>query len=289
MLPRKLLVFDLETIPDTALGRAVNHDWTDLEDIAVRAKLSAAMLEKTQMKSDFLPVSYHRIVCISCLVADIEYHDGTESYHFRKLWSVGEPGDDEATIVRQFLQGAGREPYRLISFNGLNFDLPALRIRALKYGISAPWLFGWKDKWKNHFTKSSPEFHEDLVELLGSFRGSAGSLNEICKLIGLPGKMDIEGSWVPDLIADGQIDTVRNYCETDILNTYLLYLHYKQLTGALAPEARMHAESTVVDMLVQQAEHKPHLAEFLSCWQPAGGPAEDNSAITDNNKEPTNA
>jgi predicted PolB exonuclease-like 3'-5' exonuclease len=281
MLPRKLLVFDLETIPDTALGRAVHHDWAELEDIAVRAKLSAAMLEKTQMKSDFLPPIYHQVVCISCLMADIEYHDGTESYHFRKLWSVGEAGDDEATILRQFLHGAGKESYRLVSYNGLGFDLLTLRFRALKHGLSAPWLFGWKDKWKNHFTKSSPEFHEDLADLFG-VRGV--KLDELCKLVGLPGKMDVAGQWVADLMADGQTDTVRNYCETDILNTYLLYLHYKQLTGALAPDARQHAESTVVDMLVQQAEHKPHLAAVLTCWQP-GGPAE----ISHNNKELPNA
>ena len=266
MQPRKLLVFDLETIPDTALARQINPDWAELEDIAVRAKLSAAMLEKSQMKSDFPPPVYHQIVCISCLVADIEYHDGHESYHFRKLWCVGEPGDDEATLLRQFLNGAGKEAYRLVSFNGLNFDLLTLRVRALRHGIAAPWLFAIKDKWKNHFMKSSPEFHEDLADLFG-MRGV--KLDELCKLCGLPGKMDISGAWVADLMADGQRDAVRNYCETDILNTYLLYLHYKHLTGCLPPESFHRAQSQLADFLIKDGETRPHLKEFLNLWQPA--------------------
>ncbi len=263
MGPRKLLVFDLETVPDVALGRALHPDWQDFEDIAVRAKLSAAALEKSQNKSDFLNPAYHKIVGISCLMADIEPTDAGESYHLRKLWSVGTEGDGEAALISLFLNGAGKDTYRLVSYNGLNFDLTTLRLRALKHGIAAPWLFGFKDKWKNHFTKSSPDFHEDLADVFG-VRGL--KMDELCKMCHLPGKMDVDGTWVADLIAAGKLADVRAYCETDVLNTYLLYLKYKHICGVLAPETLHRSEHQVVDYLLKEGEHQPHFKAFLDRW-----------------------
>jgi 3'-5' exonuclease len=268
MSPRKLLVFDLETVPDTTLARTLHPEWAGLEDIAVRAKLSALQLEKSQGRSDFLPPVYHRIVGISYLFADIENTDGFESYHLKKLGSIGTLEDDEEALIRKFLDGAGTDRFRLVSFNGLNFDLPCLRVRALKYGIVAKWLFHLADKWKNYFTKSSPDFHEDLVDMLAS-RGAPLKLDELCKLIGLPGKMDVDGTWVADLIADGQLENVRNYCETDVLNTYLLYLHTKHQTGLLPPEGLARACSQTADYLLAEGDTRPHLAAFLNLWQPA--------------------
>lgn len=264
-MPRKLLVFDLETVPDTDLGRALHKDWESLEDVAVRAKLASAQMEKSQGRSDFLPPVYHKIVGISWLIADIEYTDGFESYHLKKLGSIGTEEDGEEALIRKFLDGAGSEKYRLISFNGLNFDLTTLRLRALKYGITAKWLFLQADKWKNYFTKSSPEFHEDLADILGG-RGFGIKMDELCKLVGLPGKMDVDGTWVADLIADGQLHRVRDYCETDVLNTYLLYIHYKHLTGTLAPEGLKRAESLTVDYLLKEGDNRLHLKEFLDIW-----------------------
>jgi predicted PolB exonuclease-like 3'-5' exonuclease len=52
-------------------------------------------------------------------------------------------------------------------------------------------------------------------------RGRA-SLDDIATLLGFPGKVGMHGSEVWEVYLQGGLAKIRDYCETDVLNTYLI-------------------------------------------------------------------
>jgi predicted PolB exonuclease-like 3'-5' exonuclease len=60
---------------------------------------------------------------------------------------------------------------------------------------------------------------------------------------------------------------VRRYCETDALNTYLIYLRFQFLRARL-DRAGLEAEFERVRALLRSS-NEPHHAQFLEAWNPA--------------------
>jgi predicted PolB exonuclease-like 3'-5' exonuclease len=58
-------------------------------------------------------------------------------------------------------------------------------------------------------------------------------LNEVCSVFGLPRKFGINGSKVSKMIYQGKVEEVRDYCETDVLNTNLVYLRLMMHRGGI--------------------------------------------------------
>ena len=76
--------------------------------------------------------------------------------------------------------------------------------------------------------------------------------------------MGMSGAKVWDNYLAGDIEGIRNYCETDVLNTYLVYLRFELMRGSLTQQSYQQECRKVRDMLA--AENKPHLREFLEAW-----------------------
>ena len=80
--------------------------------------------------------------------------------------------------------------------------------------------------------------HLDLMDVLSAWQGrSRASLNDIATLLGYPGKLGFGGDQVWDTWQKGGINTIRDYCETDVLNTYLIWLRFQFMRGQLASRA----------------------------------------------------
>jgi predicted PolB exonuclease-like 3'-5' exonuclease len=77
--------------------------------------------------------------------------------------------------------------------------------------------------------------------------------------------MGMSGEKVWDCYLDDDIESIRNYCETDALNTYLIYLKYQLMRGRLTNDLYITECQKVCDML--ENENKIHLKEFLKVWQ----------------------
>jgi predicted PolB exonuclease-like 3'-5' exonuclease len=91
------------------------------------------------------------------------------------------------------------------------------------------------------------------------------SLQAAATLLGLPGKLGMSGDKVWDAYCEGKLDEIRNYCETDVLNTFLIYLRFEMMRGRLLRD-EYHAEvARVRDVL--QAQGKPHFQEFVAAWE----------------------
>ena len=251
------LVFDIETVPDTALGRRV----FGLEGLS-DAEVSKAMftLQRQQSGSDFLPHEQHRVVCISCVL---------RTRDTLRVWSLGEPDSSEDELLERFFDGIERFSPCLVSWNGAGFDLPVLHYRALKAGVQAPryWETGDADtsfRYNNYLGRFHWR-HIDVMDVLSGYQARArASLSDIAGLLGLPGKLGFSGDKVADAFLAGQIVEIRRYCETDVLNTYLIFLRFELMRGNLTRERYAEELERVKTLLRSTPE--PHFAEFLRVW-----------------------
>jgi predicted PolB exonuclease-like 3'-5' exonuclease len=249
--------FDIETIPDTEFGRRM---W-DLEGLS-DADVGTAMtfMRQQQTGSDFLPLHLHRVVAIS-----VAFRSGDG---FR-VWSLGDRDADEAEIIGRFFEGVERYSPELVSWNGSGFDLPVLHYRALRHGIQAPryWETGDNDRefrYNNYLSRFHWR-HVDLMDVLSGFqfRGRA-SLDQVAVMLGFPGKLGMSGDKVWDRWLNGGIDDIRDYCETDVLNTHLVFLRFEFMRGHL-DEAGLAREYDIVRATLRSMD-RPHLTEFLDAW-----------------------
>ncbi len=256
-----VLVFDIETIPDVAGLRRLYDLPADLPDTDV---VSAAQLLRRQRSngSDFLPLTVQKVVTIALLL---------RSGDNLSLWSIGTPDSDEKDTIQRFYDGIERFTPTLVSWNGSGFDLPVLHYRGMIHRVSAEryWQTGEGDpafKWNNYISRYH-ERHTDVMDILSLYQGRAvAPLDDVATLLGYPGKMGMSGAKVWEAYHAGEHWAIRHYCETDVLNTYLVYLRFELLRGRITAAQCEAEELRLREYLL--AQNKAHLNEFLQNWQP---------------------
>ncbi len=271
MLHQSLFVFDIETVPDTdAVPGLVGIDVEDVQER--RHALSQYHLDATGGKNDFPRQPFHRVVAISYLTAEIDRDGGKENYTLKELRS-GRLGADEAELVHGFYQWIDKTRPRLVSYNGRGFDLPVLRHRAMKHGIEAKTFHDTSNKWENYTTRFAQDWHCDLQEALTDFGAASRALklNEVCAVLGLPGKFGVDGADVAPMFDAGRVSEIRDYCETDVLNTYLVYLRYQLTRGLITRESHDDAINDVISMIETEKTERSHLGDFMDAWGKACG------------------
>lgn len=229
-------VFDIETIPDVALLREkFEFEGDDLE-----VCLKAFENQKQKSGSEFLPLVFHKIISIASVVCD-------EFGRFERVGVFGRkgelPSDEviEKRTLEEFLKWFNKTQPKLVSFNGRGFDIPTIMLRAMKYNLESIAYFEQdnprfnKNKWDNYRQRYSERFHTDLLDSLshyGSVRGMR--LDDVASLCGLPGKYDVSGDDVYRLYYEEKnLEKIDEYCQSDVLNTYWIYLKYEILKGNL--------------------------------------------------------
>lgn len=253
-----VLAFDIETIPDVKGGRRL-YDLDGLSDSDVADAMFAKRREKTG--NDFMATHLQQVVAISVV------YRNTQKDQF-SVWTLGKADSSEKEIVQNFFDGIDKHTPTLVTWNGSGFDLPVLHYRGLINGVQAPryWDTGEDDsnfKWNNYLSRFHQR-HTDLMDVMAGYNNRAfAPLDEIAVLLGLPGKMGMSGSNVWSQYKDGQIKAIRDYCETDALNTYLVYLHWQYVKGNLSDHGLQHEYDTVKSAL---AKGDSHLQEFLHVW-----------------------
>ena len=253
--------FDIETVPDVELGREL----LGLEGLSDEDVATAMTFKRQQaVGHDFLSLHQHRVVAISVTFRTADTF---------KVWSLGDESSDERELVQRFFDGIERYSPDLISWNGGGFDLPVLHYRALRHGIQAPryWETGDSDrdfKWNNYLSRYHWR-HTDLMDVLANFNNRAfAKLDEIAVMLGFPGKLGMSGDKVWDKYVEGGIKEIRDYCETDVLNTWLVYLRFEYMRGNL-DDRDLQREFDLVRATLESMD-VPHLNEFLAAWQKTG-------------------
>ena len=250
-------VFDIETVPDVVAGRRL-YGLADLSDQEVGDVMFLKQREKSG--TDFLRHHLHQVAAISVVLRNADRF---------KVWSLGTPESSERELIERFFAGLDRYSPTLVSWNGGGFDLPVLHYRALFHGIAAPryWETGDEEssfRWNNYLNRFHSR-HTDLMDVLAGYQARANApLSEIATMLGFPGKLGMHGGLVWDSVLAGNIIDVRNYCETDVLNTYLIYLRFDLIRGRLS--ASEYARECALVRSSLAADEKPHLDAFLAAW-----------------------
>lgn len=253
------LVFDIETIPDIEGGRKL-YDLGDLDADGVAKAMFHLRFQKNG--TEFLAHHLQRIVAIS-----VTFRGRGDEF---KVWTLGDESADEKEILQRFFDGIDRYTPTLVSWNGSGFDLPVIHYRAMKHKVTAPryWDMGEDDssfKWNNYISRYHTR-HTDLMDLLALYSGRANApLDELATLFGFPGKMGMSGAKVWDAYQAGKLADIRNYCETDVLNTWLVYLRFQLLRGHILID-KYHSECELVRKHLQ-ASGKEHLLAFEAAWE----------------------
>ncbi|RPH54610.1 MAG: 3'-5' exonuclease [Lysobacterales bacterium] len=256
-----VFAFDIETIPDVALGRRI-YGLDDLSDKQVGYVMQAKRREEAG--TEFLSYEQQRIVAISVALRTRDVF---------KVWSLGDPDASEAEIIQRFFDGIEKYTPDLVSWNGAGFDLPVLHYRALRQGVVAQryWEAGDADqafRWNNYLNRYHTR-HLDLMDVLSGYQGRARiSLQAAATLLGFPGKLGMSGDKVWEAWLEGGIEQIRNYCETDVLNTFLIFLRFELMRGRLLREEYLAEVGRVREAL--EVQQRPHFQEFLASWSAEG-------------------
>ncbi len=259
-----VMVFDIETVADIDAARRIYPQLADLNDTDALTALQAIRISETG--SDFMRLPLQRIACISVLYVK-------EGKFSLLSFSAENSSEKEilATFFRAFKDFQGLP--QLISWNGSGFDIPVLIYRAMLYDLSVPLLFEEGERVRemryDNYINRYHNRHLDLMDRFSQYGASPRqSMDVIASLYSLPGKIDVDGSMVGDLVQQEQWQTLTTYCESDVMNTWLIYLRWLRLTGKLSSDSFSFWQQQTREFLTQltaedgQSRHQ----EFLDAW-----------------------
>jgi predicted PolB exonuclease-like 3'-5' exonuclease len=198
---------------------------------------------------------YHSIICIGALIA----HRDNEHWVIDALGAPHVGNRSERELITSFVNIAELSP-QLVTFNGSSFDLPVLRYRAMRHKVSAPGLSS-----RPYFRRYTDDAI-DLCDVLSSFASQGKATpHEVCRIMGLPGKPDgMSGAEVEKYYRDGHISQIAEYCESDVVNTYQLWLRHELFRGTLTEVGFQASEANLREFIKARGNTKPHLAELVS-------------------------
>jgi len=252
-----LFVFDIKTIPDIdGCRRLYNLHGLSDDDVA-RAVFHK---RRQQANTEFLPHHLHKIIAISAVLRSGD--------QFR-VWSLGDLQSDEADLLQRFYSGIQRYTPKLVSWNGSSFDLPVIHYRSLLYPVNAAhyWETGDNDAdfRLDHYHSRYHERHTDLMDVLAAYSsGASTALDEVARLCGFPGEIGMDETRTWDFYLDGRLKDIRAYCETNVLNTYLVFLNFERNRGIIDQTQYLKECQRVRDML--RATDQPYLQAYEKAW-----------------------
>ncbi len=262
-----VLVFDIETIPDIAGFRATGLAEGDTD---AQAFANWQARRTAEGKSDFAPLHLQRVLVISCVFRNAE---GLHVHSFVDREDGGR--SQEGAIIQAFFHRIDKHVPQLVSWNGGGFDLPVLHYRGLQHGVVASKYWDLGDggdhdsrdfKWNNYIGRYHTR-HLDLMDLLAMYQPKNNApLDALAKLCGFPGKLGMDGSQVFAAHQAGQLEDIRRYCETDVMNTYLMYCRFQQMRGGLLEAEYAQEMDCVRQTLAGWAVSEPHWQAYLAAW-----------------------
>jgi predicted PolB exonuclease-like 3'-5' exonuclease len=184
----------------------------------------------------------------------------------RSLDGASEP---ESKLVQGFYRTLAKYSPNLVSWNGSGFDLQVLNYRAMVHGVQAPrfWDQGEDDRdfrYNNYISRYHSR-HTDLMDLLALYNGRANApLDQLARLCGFPGKLGMDGGQVWTAWQAGRRAEVRDYCETDVVNTWLLYCRFQLMRGVLDRDA--YDADIALTRTSLAGLPGAHWQEFLAAW-----------------------
>ena len=271
------LFFDLEWVPDAAGAKRLFElpdETTELEAMQALWEHSPKYDAETEPRP-FLKYMFSRVVSIAFLSRKSYFNKDRErvtEFSLNSLPKLPLESDDvdEASIIEKFLYFVGERRPQLVGFNSAESDLQVLIQRGLINEVTAPAFNKRPDKpWEgpDYFDSRNSEAHFDLLKKFSGY-GMSPRLDELAKLCGFPGKIDVKGDQVTDLWLARDLTKIVEYNQIDTLNTYLVWLRVVYFAGQLSEEDYINEQELFREFLETETAkpEKAFLAEFLAKW-----------------------
>lgn len=227
------LVFDIETAPSEL-------DWKPPEDDPDK----------------FPPLPAQRILCLSGM--HIKIAPQQQSCEVPSFGSVGEP-DNEIDIIQRFRSIMSNDRMTAVSWNGRRFDVPLLVLRSIRYGEHCGIFFT-----KDFNYRYSDIGHWDVADDATLFGAAYHySLGDACQLLGLPGKMGIDGKKVWEYYSKGRLQEIVEYCHLDVLETACFAMRLLLSKGRINVATYQAVIQAILDKADQVAPEGGYLAKAL--------------------------
>lgn len=231
MSARSYLVMDIETVQDPSLP------W----DAA---------------REGFPPPPFHEVVAVGALWLEPDLT-------FQRMGVFGVPHDaegdhepSEATALESFASFVGKARPHIVTYNGRRFDMPVLVHRCLRHGIP----FGMYYSDRDYRYRFSDHGHMDLADVLTDYGAAQMTgLDVLARSIGLPGKMEVDGSMVQTMHDQGRMEDIRAYCLQDVVQTAFLFLRCELLRGRVDRDGYRTVAAGLWNALSDDARVEPVL------------------------------
>jgi predicted PolB exonuclease-like 3'-5' exonuclease len=271
------LFFDMEWVPDAAGAKRLfdlDDDTTEI-DAMQRLWEHSPAYDAEKNPRPFLKYMFSRVVSIAFLSRKTFFNRDNErvvefSLNSLPKLPLEEMDVDEASIIDRFLYILGERRPQLVGYNSAESDLQVLIQRGIINEVTAPAFNERPNKpWEgpDYFDARNSEAHFDILK---KFSGGAMTprLDEMAKLCGYPGKIDVKGDQVTDLWLERNLTKIVEYNQIDVLNTYLVWLRVVYFAGQLTEEQYIDEQEQFREFLESETAkpEKAFINDFLAKW-----------------------
>ncbi|KZY50998.1 hypothetical protein A3734_06460 [Sulfitobacter sp. HI0054] len=208
---QRFVYFDIETIPcqDEDYRAELARKVTPPGNIKKAESIDAWLAENRDRATDeaMSKTSFDGGRGHVCTIAWAKNDSGIEVRHAKTL-------ADERNVIADFF--ADLDPYHsetLVGHNITGFDLSFLKKRAICLGIKMPS--------PSSFPRDPKPWDKSVLDTMSAWAGGTNriSMDNLCSILGIPGKAGFDGSMVAEAWAKGDHDTIAEYCKDDIYRT----------------------------------------------------------------------
>ncbi|MCB1215074.1 MAG: 3'-5' exonuclease [Deltaproteobacteria bacterium] len=255
----KYFIYDIESITDKALLQKVLYP--ELEGQAEEA-YQKHLSELAEEGRDFVNPAFHQPISLAAIAVD-------QDYEIVKIGLLGKEEKSTASIVNHFWETYKEKQPVLVDFNGKGFDLRLLELWAFRLGIEIG--SGFFGKFGPRY-KFSDDAHLDLHEFLSNYGAIRyrGGLNLFSKILGKPGKMETQGHMVQELYDQEKFFEIDDYCLSDAMDTYFVFLRTQVMLGKLPLEREQALVESAKAKLEEKNQAEGYFGDYLkhfSYWE----------------------
>lgn len=249
----KYLVYDIESVINKQLLNKVLYPGEGLTDEAAYQKHVAELLAKDPDRT-FINPSFHRPVTIAAMAVK-------EDYSIAKINLLGEVPRTTRKIVEHFWQIYNDHRPCLVDFFGRGYDLRLMELWAYQLGLAIH-----RDHFKQFGTRYrfSEKDHIDLQDFLTNYGAvRLKGLDLFAKLLGKPGKMETSGDQVQALFEAGEQFKIDDYCLSDVMDTYFVFLRTRVMMGDLTLEKEHALVAAAKKVMEEKREKEGYFKNYL--------------------------
>jgi len=272
-----VLFFDLEWVPDAAGAVRLYELPEETTELQAMQSLweHTPQYDPEKNPRPFLKYMFSQVVSIAFLSRKAVYRDSEPAIEFslNSLPKLPLESDtaDEAAIIERFLYIVGDRCPQLVGYNSAESDIQVLIQRGIINEVSAPAFCKRPNKpWEgpDYFDSRNSEAHLDLLKRF-SGGAMAPKLDELAKLCGFPGKIDVRGDQVTELWLARDLTKIVEYNQIDTLNTYLVWLRVVHFVGQIDEEKYVRELEQFREFLENEAAkpEKAFVSQFLEKWE----------------------